>query len=257
MYPFIRRRTVADFGIDERSVALAEGKCRTACERFPAELGPSGYLVGDRASRSPTSPPGGARSAPGRRPSSSHIPSPSAGTHGWATSATCSKSTAPASGRGRSMPATAASRRRSRLRVRCLASSLLSLRQRQPAIFSHAAELLAQRARVVRQAVAPADLLHLDRDLGVAVGGDVGEEVVLDLVAEVAGQHVEELAAGDVGRAEQLAVVPLAAGLLGVSSSLNSSPAGKWPQKMIVNAHRLRTRLAAALPASMSGTRGP
>jgi len=48
MYPLIRRRTVADFGIDERSVAQAEGKCRAACERFRAELGPSGYLVGDR-----------------------------------------------------------------------------------------------------------------------------------------------------------------------------------------------------------------
>jgi glutathione S-transferase len=48
MYPLIRRRVVADFGIDERSVALAEGKCRAACERFRAELGPSGYLVGDR-----------------------------------------------------------------------------------------------------------------------------------------------------------------------------------------------------------------
>jgi glutathione S-transferase len=48
MYPLIRRRVTADFGIDERSVALAEGKCRGACERFRAELGPSGYLVGDR-----------------------------------------------------------------------------------------------------------------------------------------------------------------------------------------------------------------
>jgi glutathione S-transferase len=48
MYPLIRRRLVADFAIDERSVAHAEGKCRAACERFRAELEPSGYLVGDR-----------------------------------------------------------------------------------------------------------------------------------------------------------------------------------------------------------------
>jgi glutathione S-transferase len=48
MYPLIRRRVVADFAINERSVALAEGKCRAACERFRAELGRSGYLVGDR-----------------------------------------------------------------------------------------------------------------------------------------------------------------------------------------------------------------
>lgn len=48
MYPLIRRRSVADFSIDERSVALAEDKCRAACERFRVELGPSGYLVGGR-----------------------------------------------------------------------------------------------------------------------------------------------------------------------------------------------------------------
>jgi glutathione S-transferase len=48
MYPLIRRRVTAEFGIDERSVALAEDKCRAACERFRAERGPSGYLVGDR-----------------------------------------------------------------------------------------------------------------------------------------------------------------------------------------------------------------
>jgi glutathione S-transferase len=48
VYPLIRRRTVADFGIDEASVDLAEGKCREACERFRSELGPSGYLVGEQ-----------------------------------------------------------------------------------------------------------------------------------------------------------------------------------------------------------------
>jgi glutathione S-transferase len=50
MYPLIRRRVTADFAIDEDSVALAEGKCRAACERFRAELGSGGYLVGDRFS---------------------------------------------------------------------------------------------------------------------------------------------------------------------------------------------------------------
>ena len=48
MYPLIRRRVVADFEIDDRSVALAEDKCRGACERFQVDLKPSGYLVGDR-----------------------------------------------------------------------------------------------------------------------------------------------------------------------------------------------------------------
>lgn len=47
-YPLIRRRLVARFGIDDQSVALAERNCRGACRRFRAELGPHGYLVGDR-----------------------------------------------------------------------------------------------------------------------------------------------------------------------------------------------------------------
>ena len=37
----------ANFGIDDRSVALAHDSVRTAGERFRAELQPSGYLVGE------------------------------------------------------------------------------------------------------------------------------------------------------------------------------------------------------------------
>jgi hypothetical protein len=82
--------------------------------------------------------------------------------------------------------------------------------------------------------------------------------VVLDLVAEVAGHDVEELAAGDVRRAEHLAEVPLAARLvLGLLLGELVRPGGKWPQKMIVNDHRLRIRLAVALPARSSGASGP
>jgi glutathione S-transferase len=47
MHPLIRRRTAADFGIDDASVELAWRKCRAACERFAAELQSNGYLVGD------------------------------------------------------------------------------------------------------------------------------------------------------------------------------------------------------------------
>jgi glutathione S-transferase len=47
LYPLIRRRATAEFGIDKRSVGLAEDKCRAACERFRADLGSSGYLVGN------------------------------------------------------------------------------------------------------------------------------------------------------------------------------------------------------------------
>src|SRR5579884_4510772 len=59
-------------------------------------------------------------------------------------------------------------------------------RQCQPEdLLHHRAELLAQRPGVVRNAVALANLAHLDRDLAVAVRWDVREHVVLDLVAEV------------------------------------------------------------------------
>jgi glutathione S-transferase len=47
MFPAIRRRTVADFGIDDARCELAFAKVRAAGERFRAELQPSGYLVGD------------------------------------------------------------------------------------------------------------------------------------------------------------------------------------------------------------------
>jgi glutathione S-transferase len=46
-YPLIRRGIEHDFGIDRRGVDRAWAKCRLACERFAAELQPSGYLVGD------------------------------------------------------------------------------------------------------------------------------------------------------------------------------------------------------------------
>jgi glutathione S-transferase len=47
MFPAVRRRVIADFGIDERSIDHAYEKIRAAGERFRAELRPSGYLCGD------------------------------------------------------------------------------------------------------------------------------------------------------------------------------------------------------------------
>jgi glutathione S-transferase len=47
MYPLMRRRIAADFGIDRLGVERAWSKCRLAGERFAAELQPNGYLVGD------------------------------------------------------------------------------------------------------------------------------------------------------------------------------------------------------------------
>jgi glutathione S-transferase len=49
-FPLLRRRVAGSMGIDERSVELAYEKVRAAGERFRAELGPSGYLAGERFS---------------------------------------------------------------------------------------------------------------------------------------------------------------------------------------------------------------
>jgi glutathione S-transferase len=46
IFPLVRRRVIADFGIDERSVDHAYGKLRDAGERFQTERQPSGYLCG-------------------------------------------------------------------------------------------------------------------------------------------------------------------------------------------------------------------
>src|ERR1700757_767103 len=76
------------------------------------------------------------------------------------------------------------------------------------------AELLRQRAAVVRDAVPFADLLHLGRNLGIPTGRQVGEQVVLDLVRQVAGQQMKGLAPGQIRRTQDLAEVPHAAGLI-------------------------------------------
>src|SRR5215213_3413780 len=55
----------------------------------------------------------------------------------------------------------------------------------------HHSELLMERPGVVGQLVALADLAHLGSDLAVARRGHVGVQVVLDLVAQVAADHVE------------------------------------------------------------------
>src|ERR1700737_138188 len=77
----------------------------------------------------------------------------------------------------------------------------------------YAAELLAQRAGVVGQAVAPADVAHARSNLRVAAGWQVRIQVVLDLEAEVAAEEVKQRAAVDVRRAQQLAHVEPAPGL--------------------------------------------
>jgi glutathione S-transferase len=46
-FPRLRPRLARSFGIDDRSVSLAREKVSAAGERFRAELGPGGYLVGE------------------------------------------------------------------------------------------------------------------------------------------------------------------------------------------------------------------
>jgi glutathione S-transferase len=50
MFPLVRRRLIADFGIDAASVRHAYEKLRTAGVLFHDAVQPSGYLVGDRFS---------------------------------------------------------------------------------------------------------------------------------------------------------------------------------------------------------------
>src|SRR5512139_3694119 len=71
------------------------------------------------------------------------------------------------------------------------------------------AVLPVQRARGVRDAVVLAQLAHTQRDLAVPVARQVGEEVVLDLEAEVAAHDVQQRPALEVRGAEHLAEVPL------------------------------------------------
>src|SRR6202020_3222921 len=73
----------------------------------------------------------------------------------------------------------------------------------------HRAELAVEGPAVVRQVVAAADVAHARGNLGVAAGGQIGEQVVLDLEAKVAADEVKRLAALDVGGAGQLSQIPL------------------------------------------------
>src|SRR5690348_7799000 len=63
------------------------------------------------------------------------------------------------------------------------------------------AELPREGARIVRNAVARAKRPHARRRFGIAIARQIGEEVVLDLVAQVSAEHVEQRTALDVARA--------------------------------------------------------
>jgi hypothetical protein len=133
------------------------------------------------------------------------------------------------------------------------------VRQRQPDDrLPRGRQLLGERAGDVGQAVPLEQLLDLRGDLLVAVARQVRVQVVLDLERQVAGHHVHGLAAGDVGGAQHLAQVPLAAGLAVDGGLLEGLDAlGKWPHMMTECVHRLRTRLAVAFAATVCRNDGP
>src|SRR5262249_54539442 len=78
----------------------------------------------------------------------------------------------------------------------------------------HRKPLLGKPPGVVGQRVALADILDLWSDPGVPAAGHVWIQVVLNVVTEVAADDVEQWAAVDVGRTDQLADVPTAAGFV-------------------------------------------
>src|SRR5580658_4234356 len=71
-----------------------------------------------------------------------------------------------------------------------------------------ASDLLPERTGRVWDAVLPTRGLDHGRDLGVAIGGQVREEVMLDLVAQVPRENVEPIGALDVGGPSNLSQVP-------------------------------------------------
>src|SRR5690349_13893325 len=75
-------------------------------------------------------------------------------------------------------------------------------------LLRHAAELRAKAARAVRLAILLADRAHARCELGIASRGQIREQVVLDLMAQVPTHHVHEAPALDVRGARELAQVP-------------------------------------------------
>ena len=79
------------------------------------------------------------------------------------------------------------------------------------------------------------------RDLVQPVAGQIGEQVMLDLVAQVAAQESQRRPGVEVGASEHLAQIPLALVSPIISVLVNfSAPSGKCPQKITALAQMLR-----------------
>ena len=119
-------------------------------------------------------------------------------------------------------------------------------------------DLLGQRAARVRQAVALEELPDLRCDLRVAVAGQVGEEVVLDLGERLpvmrcmSGLPVMFAEPSIWRRYHSPRVSPS----IEVFSKV-STPSGKWPHMITECVHRLRTRFAVTFAASVVRKDGP
>jgi len=70
-------------------------------------------------------------------------------------------------------------------------------------------QLPRKRSRVVRQVVLLAECPHTDADFGVPVARQVREQVVFDLIAEVAAHECHQRTGVKVGRTEHLSEIPL------------------------------------------------
>ena len=114
-----------------------------------------------------------------------------------------------------------------------------------------------QRSRGVGQSISLEDLLPWVRSV-VAIARQIREEVMFDLVRQVAGHEVHGGAPGDVGRPSIWTQVPLAPGFaLDRVLAKVCTPSGKCPHMMTEWVHRLRTRLAVRLAVSVVRADGP
>ena len=99
------------------------------------------------------------------------------------------------------------------------------------------------------------ELADRPRDLPVAVAREVGEEVVLDLVGQVAAQHVQQPRTGDVGRPQHLPDVPPASGLVLVQ--LGDLEGLHALREVTAHDHRVAPDVAHQVGHEVGGQRGP
>ena len=103
----------------------------------------------------------------------------------------------------------------------------------------HLPELTGQRSGIVVLPVAVTDVLHLAGQRPVAVRRYCGKEMVLNLVAKIAGQNMKPLATAQIRGTPQLAQIPVSTAFaiqhrtmedLGIGREVPTENDGKGPQ---------------------------